>query len=131
MQVESITYVMNCKKTNCVNSHHPIVLRIEKELIASFDNMLEDIGLTGYFLPMINNQIYSTHIQYIDTLGNIDLVEIKSSIRETIRELRVPIVDYRLMVKNPIEIPFDNLIIFPYSYPYLDRLIFYQQHKII
>ena len=131
MQVESITYVMNCEKTNCVNSHHPIVLQIEKELIASFDNMLDEIGLTEYFLPMINNQRYSTHIQYIDTFGNIDLVEIKSSIQETIRELHLPIVDYRLMVKNPFEIPFDNLIIFPYFYPYLDRLIFYQQHKII
>ena len=131
MQVDSITYVMNCEKTNCVNSHHPIVLQIEKELIASFDNMLDEIGLTGYFLPMINNQRYSTYIQYIDTFGNIDLVEIKSSIQETIRELHLPIVDYRLMVKNPFEIPFDNLIISPYSYPYLDRLIFYQQHKII
>ena len=131
MQVESITYVMNCEKTNCVNSHHPIVLKIEKELIKTFDNMLDEMGLIGYFLPMINNQRYSTHIQYIDTFGVIDLVEIKSSIQETIRELHFPIVDYRLMIKNPLEIPFDNLIIFPYSYPHLYRLTFYQQHKII
>ena len=45
MQVEYITYVMNCEKTNCVNSHHPIVLKIEKELIKTFDNMLDEMGL--------------------------------------------------------------------------------------
>ena len=129
MQVESITYVMNCEKTNCANSHHPIVLKIEKELIKTFDNMLDEMGLIGYFLPMINK--YSTHIQYIDTFGVIDLVEIKSSIQETIRELHFLIVDYRLMIKNLLEIPFDNLIIFPYSYPHLDRLTFHEQHKII
>ena len=128
MLVESI---INCEKTNCVNSHHPIVFKIEKELIKKFDNMLDEMGLIGYFLPMINNQIYSTHIQYINTFGNIYLVEIKSPIQETIRELHFPIVDYRLMIKNPLEIPFDNLIILPYSYPHLDRLRFYQKHKII
>ena len=31
MEVEPITYVMNCEKTSCVNSHHPIVLQIERE----------------------------------------------------------------------------------------------------
>ena len=30
MDVEPITYVMNCGKTNCVNSHHPIVHQIGK-----------------------------------------------------------------------------------------------------
>ena len=130
MQVEPITYVMNCEKTNCVNSHHPIVLQIEKELIETFDNMLNELGLMGYFLPMLN-QRYSTHIQYINTFGNIYLVEIKSSIQEMIKELHLPIVDYRLMIKNPFEIPFDNLIILPYSYPHLDRLTFYYYHKVI
>ena len=127
MQVEPITYVMNCEKTNCVNSHHPIVLQIEKELIKTFDNMLNEMGLMGYFLPMFN-QRYSTRIQYINTLGNIYLVEIKSSIQEMLREL--PFVGYRLMTKNPFEIPFDDLIILPYSYPNLDRLTFYYRHKI-
>ena len=129
MQVEPITYVMNCEKTNCVNSHHPIVLQIEKELIETFDNMLNEMGLMGYFLPMFN-QRYSTHIQYINTFGNIYLVEIKSSIQEMIRELHLPIVDYRLMTKKPFEIAFDDLIILPYSYPHLDRLTFYYHHKV-
>ena len=92
MQVEPITYVMNCEKTNCVNSHHPIVHQIEKELIKTW--------LMGYFLPMFN-QRYSTHIQYINTFGDIYLVEIKSSIQEMVRELHLPIVDYRLMTKKP------------------------------
>ena len=33
MQLEPINYIMNCKKTNCLNSHHPIVTRIGKHLI--------------------------------------------------------------------------------------------------
>ena len=43
MQVELITYVMNCEKTTYVNSHHPIVLQIEKEIIETFDNMLTEL----------------------------------------------------------------------------------------
>ena len=129
MQVKPITYAMNCGKTNCVNSHHPIVHQIEKELIETFDNMLDEMGLIGYFLPMFN-QRYSTHIQYIDAFGDIYLVEIKSSIMETLGKLLLlPIVDYRLMIKNPNEIDFNDLIILPYSYPHLDRLKFYYYHK--
>ena len=125
--MESITYIKNCEKTYCVNSHHPIVLQIEKELIETFDNMLDEIGLMGYFLPVFNQRYY-THIQYINTFGDIYLVEIKPSICEAIRELHLPIVYYRLMIKNSFEIPFDDLIILPYSYHHLDRLRFYYHH---
>ena len=130
MQLEPINYIMNCEKTNCVNSHHPIVIQIEKEIIETFDNMLNELGLNDYFLPMLN-QRYPTHIQYINTFGDIDLVEIKSSIMETLEELLLlPILGYRLMIKNPFEIDFDDLFIIPYFYPHLDRLKFYYQHKV-
>ena len=48
-----------------------------------------------------------------------------------IRKIHLPTVDYRLMTKKPFEIPFDNLIILPYSYPHLDRLTFYYRHKVL
>ena len=53
MQVEPITYVMKCEKTTCVNSHHPIVLQIEREIIETFDNMLEDIELNNHFFELV------------------------------------------------------------------------------
>ena len=43
MEVELITYVLNCEETSCVNSHHPIVLQIEREIIETFDNLLNDL----------------------------------------------------------------------------------------
>ena len=43
MEVVPITYVLNCEETSCVNSHHPIVLQIERETIETFDNMLNDL----------------------------------------------------------------------------------------
>ena len=131
MQVEPITYVMNCENTACVNLHYPIVLQIEKEIIKAFDDMLDEIGLDNYFLdPLKFNQKYSTHIQYINAFGDIDLVEIKSSINETLGELSLPIVGYRLLIKNQFEIPLDDLTILPYSYPYLDKLKFYCYHRV-
>ena len=30
MEVEPITYVLNCEETSCVNSNHPLVLEIER-----------------------------------------------------------------------------------------------------
>ena len=32
MQLEPINYIVSCDKTNCLNSHHPIVTRIGKEI---------------------------------------------------------------------------------------------------
>ena len=125
--MESINCIKNCEKTNCVNSHHPIVSQIKKELTETFNNMLDEIGLNDYFLPMFK-QRFPTHIQYINTFGDIYLVEIKSSMCETIGELHLPMVYYRLMAKNPFKIPFNDLIILPYSYHHLDRLRFYYHH---
>ena len=61
--------------------------------------MLSKMGLMGYFLAMFDHR-YAEYIQYINIFGDIYLVEIKSSIQETIRELHLPIVDYRLMIKK-------------------------------
>ena len=97
MQLEPINYMVSCDKTNCLNSHHPIVTRIGKEIIKTFDNMLIELGLNGYFLPIFN-QKHSTHIQYINIFGDIDLVEIKSYVVETLVELPSPVLGYRLLI---------------------------------
>ena len=115
-------------KTNCLNPYHPIVTGIGKEIIKTFDNMLIELCLNRYFLPIFN-QKHSTHIQYINIFGDVDLVEIKSSIVETLVELTSPVLGYRLLIKNLFEVDFDELFIIPYFYPHLDRLKFYYKRK--
>ena len=133
MQVEPITYVMNCEKTSCVNSHHPIVLQIEREIIETFDNMLDDLELNNHFFELVPfNHPNPTHIQYLNTYGDVNVVELKfDSMQDTLKELRIPVVVYRPMIKTMIEEVFlDDEIYATYRYPHLDRLQFYQYHKV-
>ena len=96
MEVEPITYVLNCEKTSCVNSHHPIVLQIEREIIETFDNMLNDLELNYYFFKLVPfTPMNSIYIQYI----NINGVRVKCgySIQDILKESRFPVVYYRVI----------------------------------
>ena len=129
MEVEPITYVMNCEKTSCVNSHLPIVLQIEREIIETFDNMLNDLELNKHFFKLVpfthRNSVY---IQYLNIHGVVCVSRVKFgySIQDTLKESRIPIVCYRVIEK----------FIFDYEnyasccYPYLDSLKFYHYHKV-
>ena len=78
------------------------------------------------------NHTNPTHIQYLNTYGDVDLVEIEFvSIQDTLKELRISVVVYRPMIKTTIEeVILDDVIIAPYRYPHLDRLKFYNYHKV-
>ena len=102
MQVEPITYVMNCEKTSCVNSHHPIVLQIEREIIETFDNMLDDLELNTHFFKLVPfTHINSVYIQYLNIHGVVCVARVKFgySIQDTLEESRIPVVCYRVIEK--------------------------------
>ena len=73
-----------------------------------------------------------THIQYLNTYGDVSVVELKFDfIEDTLKELRIPVVVYRPMIKTTIEeVILDDEIYAPYCYPHLDRLKFYHYHKV-
>ena len=131
MEVEPITYVLNCEKTSCVNSHHPIVLQIEREreIIETFDNMLNDLELNYYFFKLVPfTPMISIYIQYININGVVCVARVKCgySIQDMLKESRFPVVYYRVIE----EFIFDCENYVSYCYPDLDRLKFYHCHKI-
>ena len=132
MQVKPITYVMNCEKTSCVNSHHPIVLQIEREIIETFDNMLYGLELNNHFFDLVPfNHPNPTYIQYLNTYGDASVVELRFnySIEDTLKELHIPVVVYRPMINTMMEeVILDDEIYATYRYPHLDRFQFYHYH---
>ena len=121
MEVEPITYVSNCEKTSCVYSHHPIVLQIEREIIETFDNMLNDLELNYYFLKLVPfTPMNSICIQYLNINGVVCEARVKCgySIQDTLKESRFPVVYYRVIE----EFIFDCENYVSYCYPDLDSL---------
>ena len=129
MEVEPITYVLNCEKTSCVNSHHPIVLQIEREIIETFDNMLNDLELNKHFFKLVPfTPMNSIYIQYLNINGVVCVARVKCgySIQDMLKESRFPVVYYRVIE----EFIFDYEKYTSYCYPDLDRLKFYHCHKV-
>ena len=120
MEVEPITYVLNCEETSCVNSHHPIVLQIERKIIKTFDNMLNDLEL--------NKHLFKYLIQYLNINGVVCVARVTCgySIQDMLKESRFPVVYYRVIE----EFIFDYEKYTSYYYPDLDRLKFYHCLKI-
>ena len=129
MEVEPITYVLNCEKTSCVNSHHPIVLQIEREIIETFDYMLNDLELNKHFFKLVPfTPMNSIYIQYLNINGVVCVARVKCgySIQDMLKESCFPLVYYRVIE----EFIFDYEKYTSYRYPDLDRLKFYHCHKI-
>ena len=95
MQVEPITYVMNCEKTSCVNSHHPIVLQIEREreIIETFDNMLDDLELNTHFFKLVPfTHMNSVYIHYLNIHGTVCVARVEINV----------VILYRIRLKNHV-----------------------------
>ena len=68
--------------------------------------MLTELKLNNHFFELVPfNHTNPTHIQYLNTYGDVDLVEIEFGycIQDTLKELRIPVVVYRPMIKTTIE----------------------------
>ena len=83
-----------CNATDCVNSHISKVLKIEENIVFHFDAMLIENRLKPYFLPHITEFSRITHLQYMDTLGIIHLVNL---LNDTVD---FPIVNFRFLARN-------------------------------
>ena len=120
---------MNCEKTSCVNSHLPIVLQIEREIIETFDKILNDLELKNHFFKLIPlTHRNSVFIQYLNINGVVCVSRVKFgySIQDTLKESRIPVVYYRVIEKFIFD--YENYA--SYCYPYLDRIKFYHYHKV-
>ena len=91
--------------------------------------MLVELKSNNHFFELVPfNYPNPTHIQYLNTYGEVNLVKLKF---DSIQDTRIPVVVYRPMIKTTIEEVFlDNVICAPYRYPHLDRLIFFHYHKV-
>ena len=95
--------------------------------------MLDDLELNNHFFELVPfNHPNSTHIQYLNTYGDVSVVELEFYyIEDMLKKLRIPVVVYRPMIKTMIEeVILDDEICATYRYPHLDRLQFYHYHKV-
>ena len=88
-------YRLNCcDATDCVNNHISKVLKIEENIVFHFDTMLIENRLKPYFLPHLTEFSRITHLQYMDTLGIIHLVNLSND------TVDFPIVNFRFLARN-------------------------------
>ena len=91
-------YSLNyCDATDCVNNHISKVSKIEENIVFHFDAMLIENRLKPYFLPHITEFSRITHLQYMDTLGIIHLVNLTGESNDT---MDFPIVNFRFLARN-------------------------------
>ena len=83
-----------CGATDCVNNHMSKVLKIEENIVFHFDTMLIENRLKPYFLPHLTEFSRITHLQYMDTLGIIRLVNLTNDTMD------FPIVNFRFLARN-------------------------------
>ena len=83
-----------CGATDCVSNHMSKVLKIEENIVFHFDAMLIENRLKPYFLPHITEFSRITHLQYMDTLGIIHLVNLSND------TVDFPIVNFRFLARN-------------------------------
>ena len=83
-----------CGATDCVNNHILKVSKIEENIVFHFDAMLIENRLKPYFLPHITEFSRITHLQYMDTLGIIHLVNLSND------TVDFPIVNFRFLARN-------------------------------
>ena len=83
-----------CDAADCVNNHISKVLKIEENIVFHFDAMLIENRLKPYFLPHITEFSRITHLQYMDTLGIIHLVNLSND------TVDFPIVNFRFLARN-------------------------------
>ena len=70
------------------------VLKIEENIVFHFDTMLIENRLKPYFLPHLTEFSRITHLQYMDTLGIIHLVDLLNDTMD------FPIVNFRFLARN-------------------------------
>ena len=83
-----------CGATDCVSNHISKVSKIEENIVFHFDAMLIENRLKPYFLPHITKFSRITHLQYMDTLGIIHLVNLSND------TVDFPIVNFRFLARN-------------------------------
>ena len=91
--------------------------------------MLNDLELNNHFFRLIPfTHRNSVFIQYLNINGVVFVSRVKfgSSIQDTLKESRIPVVYYRVIEKFIFD--YENYA--SYCYLYLDRIKFYHYHKV-
>ena len=108
-----------CDATDCVSNHISKVLKIEENIVFHFDAMLIENRLKPYFLPHITEFSRITHLQYMDTLGIIRLVNLTND------TVDFPIVNFRFLATSGFETYGLNK---PYIYYDIEEVELYNDH---
>ena len=118
-----------CDATDCTTNHFPKVLAIENNIVFHFDVMLIENGLKSYFLRYILEFNCITHLQYMDTLGNIRLVKLTINPGENIDAMVLPIVNFRFLARNTSMFGFEIYgLNKPHKYDNIEEVELYHQH---
>ena len=117
-------YRLNCcDATDCVSNHMSKVSKIEQNIVFHFDTMLIENRLKPYFLPHITEFSRITHLQYIDTLGIIHLVNLSND------TVDFPIVNFRFLARNFNMSGFETYgLNKPYIYYDIEEVELYNDH---
>ena len=118
-----------CPSTDCTINHYPKLYKTENNIIKHFDEMLRKNRLLPYFLPYLPGINNITHVQYMDMLGIIYLVEVGKTPQKIINKMHILIVNFRLLVRNTNLFGFDIYgLNKPCNYYNIDEIELYHQH---
>ena len=112
-----------CDATDCVNNHILKVLKIEENIVFHFDAMLIENRLKPYFLPHLTESSRIIHLQYMDTLGIIRLVNLTND------NVDFPIVNFRFLARKFNMPGFETYgLNKPYIYYDIEEVELYNDH---
>ena len=119
-----------CDSTDCTTNHFPMAYIIENNIIKHFDEMLYKNRLipysTHYYAPVHN---IITHIQYMDSLGIIQIAEVGNLKDEAILRDNLPLVNFRGLARNFDIFGFEIYgLNEPHVYNNIEEIELYHQH---